>query len=59
MPRDGDALGGLFQNGSVTESNFLDMLGIILFARLPIAVTHRTSGQEVSRTDKKSANRDV
>ena len=39
--------GGLIQNGSVTERNFLDMLGIILIAQTPIIVQHRGSGQIV------------
>lgn len=44
-----DALGGLIQNGSVTEENFLDMLSIVLITASPITVTHRASRQVVSR----------
>ena len=43
---DSDALGG----PSITESNFLDMLGVLLVTGL-IRVVHRTSGQIVSRTN--------
>lgn len=47
-----DALGGLIQNGSITEANFLDMLGILLATEgAPIRVEHRTSGHFVSRID--------
>ncbi|RPA90001.1 hypothetical protein L873DRAFT_1590213, partial [Choiromyces venosus 120613-1] len=45
---DGDALGGFIQNGSVTEANFLHMLGIVLVMEAPICVQHRTSGHIVS-----------
>ncbi|KAI5811158.1 HNH endonuclease-domain-containing protein [Peziza echinospora] len=46
-----DALGGLIQNGSITEANFLDMLGILLVTEgAPIRVEHRTSGHVISRT---------
>ena len=44
-------LGGLIQNGSVTERNFLDMLGILLVTEAPIRVQHRTSGEIVSISD--------
>ena len=40
-------LGGLVQNGSVTERNFLHMLGIIIITQTPITVQHRGSGQIV------------
>ncbi|KAG0634759.1 hypothetical protein HOY80DRAFT_1018365, partial [Tuber brumale] len=46
----GDALGGLIQNGSVTEANILHMIGIILVTEGPIRVQHRTSGHIVSET---------
>ena len=45
------ALGGLIQNGSVTEANFLDMIGIVLVADTPLRVQKRTSGHIVARTD--------
>ena len=34
----GDTLGGLIQNDSVTEANFLEMLGILLITEPPIRV---------------------
>ncbi|KAI5809503.1 HNH endonuclease-domain-containing protein [Peziza echinospora] len=40
-------LGGLIQNGSVTEANFLQMLGIVLAAEA-IRAQHRSSGHIVS-----------
>ena len=44
-----DPLGRLVQNGSATESNFLQMLGIILVTgSQPIRVQHRASGDTVS-----------
>ena len=47
-----DPLGGLVQNGSVTEANFLDMLiGILLVTNAPIRVQERTSGHHVTRTN--------
>ena len=53
----GDLLGGLFQNGSVTEANFIDMLNIVLVivprssgASLPFTVQSR-SGQVIGRTN--------
>lgn len=48
---DDDALGGLIRNGSVTEGNFLDMLGILLVTESPIRVHHGDSDHIVSRTD--------
>ncbi|KAG0131596.1 hypothetical protein HOY82DRAFT_578573 [Tuber indicum] len=46
------ALGGFIQNGSITEANFLDILGIILvFAGSPLCVRARESSHIVSRTD--------
>ncbi|PUU82630.1 HNH endonuclease-domain-containing protein [Tuber borchii] len=46
-----DALGGLIQNGSVTEANFLHMLGILLAVPAPIYVRHRTSGTIIATTN--------
>ncbi|KAG0123153.1 hypothetical protein HOY82DRAFT_495434 [Tuber indicum] len=46
------ALGGFIQNGSITEANFLDILGIILvFDGSPLCVRARESSHIVSRTD--------
>ncbi|KAG0137886.1 HNH endonuclease-domain-containing protein [Tuber indicum] len=50
-PDASDALGGLIQNGSVTEANFLQMLGILLIVESPIHVQHRSSGKLVSATN--------
>jgi len=45
------ALGGFVQNGSVTEANFLDILGILLvIGGGPIRVQERMSSHIVSRT---------
>ncbi|KAF8465276.1 hypothetical protein BDZ91DRAFT_659436 [Kalaharituber pfeilii] len=44
-------LGGMFQNGSVTENNFLDMLGILLVTEAPLRVQERTSGHVVTATN--------
>jgi HNH endonuclease len=44
-------LGGLIQNGSVTENNFLDMLGILLVSETPLRVQERTSGHVVTATN--------
>ncbi|RPB13388.1 hypothetical protein P167DRAFT_544720 [Morchella conica CCBAS932] len=44
-------LGGLIQNGSVTEANFLQMLWVILVTEVPIRVRHRTSGNIISMTN--------
>jgi len=45
-------LGGLIQNGSMTEANFLDILGILLvIVGSPIRVQERISSSIVSRTD--------
>ncbi|TGZ81029.1 hypothetical protein EX30DRAFT_294648, partial [Ascodesmis nigricans] len=41
-------LGGMIQNGSVTENNFLDMLGILLISQAPLRVQERTSGHVVT-----------
>ena len=43
-------LGGLRQNGSITEENFIDMLAILLITETPIVVRHRESGHAVTRT---------
>ena len=48
----GDALGGLIQNGSVTEANFLEMLGILLSTETPIRVQERGSGHIVMKTNR-------
>ncbi|KAG0640477.1 hypothetical protein HOY80DRAFT_1135946 [Tuber brumale] len=46
------ALGGLVQNGSITEANFLDILGILLVVKgSPLRVQGRISSHVVSRTD--------
>ncbi|KAG0639916.1 hypothetical protein HOY80DRAFT_1015685 [Tuber brumale] len=46
------ALGGFLQNGSITEANFLDILGIILVVDgYPLRVQGRISGHTVCRTD--------
>ncbi|RPB28070.1 hypothetical protein L211DRAFT_860397 [Terfezia boudieri ATCC MYA-4762] len=45
------ALGGMIQNGSVTEGNFLDMLGILLITETPIRVQERGSGHIVMKTN--------
>jgi len=46
------ALGGLFQNGSITEANFLDILGILLISeKNPLRVQERVSGHIVFRTN--------
>ena len=44
-------LGGLIQNGSVTEANFLDMVGIIVLTEGPVQIRERTSGRVVMRTN--------
>ncbi|CUS07610.1 unnamed protein product, partial [Tuber aestivum] len=47
-----EALGGLVQNGSITETNFLDILGILLVVdRSPLLVQERKSGHIVSGTN--------
>lgn len=43
-------LGGLTQNGSITEANFLDMLKIPLVTEGPITVQHRSSGHVITRS---------
>ena len=44
-------LGGLVQNGSVTEANFLQMLGIVLVTEAPVQVQNRSSGYVLSASD--------
>ena len=44
-------LGGLVQNGSITEKNLLDMLGIILVSTAPILVISRSTERVVSAVD--------
>ena len=45
-------LGGLFQNGSITEANFLDILEMLLIVQgNPLHVQQRASGHILSRTD--------
>ncbi|CUS12261.1 unnamed protein product, partial [Tuber aestivum] len=47
-----ESLGGLVQNGSITETNFLDILGILLVVNgSPLRVEGRGSNHIVSRTD--------
>ncbi|KAK9350629.1 HNH endonuclease-domain-containing protein [Lipomyces doorenjongii] len=45
------ALGGLILNPSVTEKNFLSMLGILIVASGPYRVTLRSTGHELAPTD--------
>ena len=42
------ALGGFIQNGSVTEANFLETLGILLITEIPVRIQERVSGYIVS-----------
>ena len=44
-------LGGLVQNGSLTEKNFLMMLGIVLVTTAPIRVSARGTGKIVLAVD--------
>ena len=52
----GAMLGGLFQNGSVTQANFIDMLDIVLvivprLSTVPCPLTVKSrSGQTISQT---------
>ncbi|KAG0636513.1 HNH endonuclease-domain-containing protein [Tuber brumale] len=47
-----EVLGGHVQNGSITETNFLDMLGILLVVGVsPIRVQERMSNNILSRTE--------
>lgn len=43
----GDLLGGIFQNGAVTEANFIDMLNILLVASRPFSIKARRSGHSM------------
>ncbi|RLL94587.1 hypothetical protein CFD26_103556 [Aspergillus turcosus] len=43
-------LGGLFQNGSVTQANFIDMLNIILVIGSRQPTIKARTGQTISRT---------
>lgn len=45
------ALGGLIQNGSVTEANFLEMLGILLITETPIRVQKRGTSHIITSTN--------
>ncbi|RPB03499.1 hypothetical protein L873DRAFT_1841125 [Choiromyces venosus 120613-1] len=47
----GITLGGLIQSGSVTEANFLDMIGILLATETPLRVQEKTSGHVVATTN--------
>jgi len=48
----GATLGGVRQNGSITEANFLWMLThILLVGGVPFSVRHRDSGQAISSTN--------
>jgi len=47
----GFALGGLIQNGSVTEENFLEMLRILLVTEAPLRIQARTSGYVLTSTN--------
>lgn len=44
-------LGGMIQNGSVTENVFLVILGILLISQAPLRVQERTSGHTVTTTN--------
>jgi hypothetical protein len=44
-------LGGLIQNGSVTEMNFLSVLGIVLITTSPIRVYAKATGAPVLQAD--------
>ena len=44
-------LGGLVQNGSLTEKNFLVMLYIVLVTAAPVRVSARNTGRVVSEVD--------
>ncbi|KAK9326603.1 HNH endonuclease-domain-containing protein [Lipomyces starkeyi] len=45
------ALGGLILNPSVTEKNFLSMLGVLIVASGPYHVTLRSTGHDLTPTD--------
>lgn len=44
-------LGGMIQNGSVTEANFLAMLNILLISEDPLHVNERGSDRVVTATN--------
>ncbi|KAF8535463.1 HNH endonuclease-domain-containing protein [Trichophaea hybrida] len=44
-------LGGLVQNGSITERNFLTMLGIVLVTTAPIHVSAKDTGRVILAVD--------
>ncbi|KAI5805559.1 hypothetical protein DFH27DRAFT_600048 [Peziza echinospora] len=44
-------LGGLVQNGCITEANFLQMLGMLLITESPIRVVQRAPGHAVLSSD--------
>ena len=48
--QDTQLLGGLIQNGSITEVNFLDMLGILLVVDIPYRVERRGDNHVVTRS---------
>lgn len=55
----GDRLGGLCQNGSVTQASFLSMLSnILVIAPGPITVKARVSGQTITPTNDPLAHGD-
>jgi hypothetical protein len=48
----GRTLGGLRQNGSVTEANFLWILAhILIVGGAPFSVSHRETGRAISSTN--------
>ncbi|ODM15291.1 hypothetical protein SI65_09232 [Aspergillus cristatus] len=47
----GALLGGVRQNGSLTEANFLFMLNVLLITTTPFQVVQRTSGRAISSTN--------
>ncbi|KAF8246557.1 hypothetical protein K440DRAFT_602229 [Wilcoxina mikolae CBS 423.85] len=53
-----DILGGLVQNGSLTEKNFLVMLDIVLVTTAPIRVSAKDTGRVVSIVDTRLDVRD-
>jgi hypothetical protein len=56
-----DALGGLILNPSVTQSNFLQMLEILIVSSHPYDVSLRDSGIDLTRCDEplQSGNYDI
>ncbi|KAJ5899719.1 hypothetical protein N7495_004463 [Penicillium taxi] len=43
----GNHIGGLFQAGSITNGNFLSMLGILIITEVPFTVSSRLTGQNI------------